>query len=278
MFKGFIRDFDLYEKEPNAIHFGSLYTKQITIPCAKEKDRTLRVWLPYNYDGVKRFGVIYMTDGQNAVDSYTSPYGEWDMEDHIQNLQDEGYEGFIIVGIDCPKNPSERMKEYAPYRMDQSIRFLHLKVYGREFAEFIVDTVKPLIDSHFMTKPDYNAFCGSSMGGLFSFYICSRYPEIFNFCISYSPAFCLYSKRSFLEHNKKWNPNPNVGTIYAFYAGGKDKFESKFARAAAMETEFLHNQGFTDKQVQNIYDADEIHHESAWSKYVEASLRFCLKK
>lgn len=271
-----IEGFELYTKTPNEIHFGSLYTKIIEIPCSKESERTLRVWLPEDYDDNKRYEVIYMTDGQNIVDAYTSGFGEWNMEDHIHNLQNKGLNGYILVGIDCPLKPKRRMEEYSPYKLApyHGTGKILFQIYGIKFAKYIVEEVKPLIDRTFKTIPESSGFAGSSMGGLFSFYISTAYPEIFKFALVFSPAICLIDKNQL----KKWFESLNVSVenfprLY-LYGGCKDKFESKFARSAQFVYDFLISKGFTDKDVGITIDKDEIHHESAWSKYVEKSLLF----
>ena len=56
--------------------------------------------------------VIYFSDGQNLVDRYLSAFGEWEFDKTVNRLMKEGYQGVIAVGIDCPKEPLERTKEF----------------------------------------------------------------------------------------------------------------------------------------------------------------------
>lgn len=271
-----IEGFELYTNTPNEIHFGSLYTRTIKISCSKESKRTLRVWLPEDYDDQKRYEVIYMTDGQNMVDACTSGYGEWNMEDHIHNLQKRGLNGYILVGIDCPLKPKRRMEEYSPYKLAPyhgKGKFL-FQVYGIKFAKCIIEEIKPLIDKTFKTISERSGFAGSSMGGLFSFYISTAYPEIFKFALCFSPAICLTDKNQLQKWFNSLNVNAEAFPRLYFYGGQKDKFESKFATSAINTYDFLISKGLTDKDVGITIDPNEIHHETAWSKYVEKSLLF----
>ena len=61
---------------------------------------------------------------------------------------------------------------------------------GEPYAEFITETLKPLIDETFRTKwqREYTGTAGSSMGGLIALYIGFRYNELFSRIGAFSPA------------------------------------------------------------------------------------------
>ena len=281
MYNKQIEGFTLFKKKPNAINYGSLYVKKIVIPCSFEKKRTLRVWLPEDYNGKKTFEVIYMSDGQNMVDKYTTAYGEWNMEDHIHNLQKKGLAGYILVGIDCCYDSKRRMEEYSPYNIEKEINKEPIKdfhAYGKEFAEYIVNNIKPLIDKTFKTIPERSGFIGSSMGGLFSFYISTTYPNIFKFALCYSSALCLYKKRTIKKWYKQWNPKPDNCPKLFIYSGAKDKFERNFVNCSKYLYKYLKKKGFNDNQVSLLIDKNAPHNEAAWSTHVEESLLFINKK
>ena len=56
---------------------------------------------------------------------------------------------------------------------------------------FIADTVKPIIDRDFRTRPEREAtgIAGLSLGGLISLYAYFRRPEVFGLAGVFSPAF-----------------------------------------------------------------------------------------
>ena len=147
---------------------------------------TRRIWLylPTGYATTgKRYPVMYMQDGQNIFDSYTSGYGEWGVDECLDSLIKNGRPGCIVVGID---NGLKRMTEYNPYD------FANFgKGEGDRYVDFISQTLKPFIDNHYRTLPsrENTIIAGSSMGGLISFYAMLKYPDVFGKAGIFSPAF-----------------------------------------------------------------------------------------
>ena len=274
-----IKVFKLDTRKNNGTHYGYLFYRYVKLPFASKKfqTRVVRIWVPGNFDIHKKYGVLYMSDGQNAVDENLSAYGEWDMEDHFKKLEKEGYPQFIIVGIDCPKNAKERTLEYLPGPCS-TFNFAYLKKYhGNKFADYVANELVPFINSRINVDPNLVGFCGSSMGGLISFYICSKYPEIFKFCISFSPAFFFFSKKHFLEqfHSEAFSKGCDK---YAFFIGGGDKLERHLRPNTDLMVSLLKEAGYNSNNLLYMVDESRIHHESTWSDFVEPALRFVLKK
>ena len=163
-----------------------------------EGDRTLIVYLPPGYEksGARRYPVLYMHDGQNLFDAATSFLGvEWQADETAERLIDAGrIEPIIIVGI---YNTGERMNEYTPWPDERR----HAGGRGERYAKFLVEEVKPFIDSTYRTQADrkHTAVAGSSLGGLISLYICEKYPETFSMCGVLSPALMWADKRIIRE-------------------------------------------------------------------------------
>lgn len=146
--------------------------------------RQRRVWiyLPAGYETSKvRYPVIYMHDGQNLFDEYTSGFGEWGVDEILDKLPSK--QESIIVGID--HGGSYRITEYDPYDSKYG------KGQGGEYVDFLAKTLKPYIDGHYRTKPGarYTTVAGSSMGGLISMYAGLKYPKVFGSAGVFSPAF-----------------------------------------------------------------------------------------
>lgn len=76
---------------------------------------------------------------------------------------------------------------------------------GDEYLRFIVEEVRPFIDSTYSTWGDaaHTFVSGSSCGGLISSYALCEYPEIF------SGAACLST------HSNLWNPHTDAGQTAA---------------------------------------------------------------
>jgi predicted alpha/beta superfamily hydrolase len=146
------------------------------------RQRRIWIYLPEDYESsYKKYPVIYMHDGQNLFDAYTSSYGEWGIDEMMDKLPTK--DQCIIVGVD--HGGEHRMSEYDPY--DSKYR----KAQGSEYVDFLVKTLKPYIDQHYRTKSGakHTTIAGSSMGGLISMYAVLKYPEVFGNGGIFSPSF-----------------------------------------------------------------------------------------
>jgi predicted alpha/beta superfamily hydrolase len=149
-------------------------------------NRSRRIWiyLPEGYATSRRnYPVLYMHDGQNLFDNLIAPFGEWGADEMMDSIKDSRQS--IIVAIDHGGNT--RLTEYNPY----TTRFG--KGEGDAYVDFIVQKLKPYIDSVYRTKSsrENTLIAGSSMGGLISFYAVVKYPNIFGGAGVFSPAFWL---------------------------------------------------------------------------------------
>ena len=162
--------------------------------------RTVRVWTPADYSADRKYDVIYMHDGQNLFDSsITWNHQEWGVDECMSELMSTGkIRPCIVVGID---NISEiRYEEYYPTAICSEIAPGVLpegfKPLGDEYLRFIVEEVKPFVDSLYSTWGDveHTFVMGSSCGGLISSYALCEYPEVFG------GAACLST------HCSLWNP------------------------------------------------------------------------
>lgn len=150
-------------------------------------DRNRRIWLylpPDYHESVDYYPVIYMHDGQNLFDAYTSYAGEWEVDESLNELFDEGHHVPIVVGIDNGGN--ERINEYTPWPNAQ-----YGGGQGALYIDFIVETLKPYIDENYRTMPerDYTALWGSSLGGLISHYGVLKFQDVFSKAGIYSPSY-----------------------------------------------------------------------------------------
>ena len=179
-------------------------------------NRHRRVWiyLPPNYEVTSEsYPVLYMHDGQNLFDESTSYAGEWEVDETLNELYKEKDLGLIVVGID--NADAKRLGEYSPWK--------HPSYGGGEgdaYLEFIVENLKPYIDTHYRTLKDKDntAMMGSSMGGLISHYAGLKYPNVFGKIGIFSPSFW-FSINSF--EYAALNSNIKNSKMY-FVVGGKE--------------------------------------------------------
>lgn len=240
---------------------GNLKIRERVWSPQLENERDLMVYLPPSYThSHKRYPVIYAQDGQNLFDRATGYLGqEWEMDQTMENLSHDGLEA-IVVGI--PHVGEGRVDEYNPLPGPQASR-------GEAYLKFVVETVKPLIDRDFRTRPDkkHTGLLGSSMGGLISLYGFFFHPHTFGLVGSLSPAFW-YASGGIYAAVKTAPFVP--GRIYLDH-GTK---ENSAARMYAL----LLDKGYkADHSLLYVKEEGGEHTEAAWARRLPSALRFLLR-
>lgn len=243
-------------KIPNAdvIQF-SVYAPQL------KKEKTIRVYLPCDYKtSVKIYPVFYMLDGQNLFDDVYSFAGEWGIDESMDSICKTKYPDAIIVGID--HGGAERNNEYSPW-----VNAQYGGGKGDAFAEFVVKTLKPHIDSVYRTLPDREntAIGGSSMGGLMSFYFVTQYNSVFSKALIFSPAFW-FANENFEEAQ---NYTSSLPTKMYFICGGLegDQYMNDMISIFTM----VKNKNLPGHTFRLSVESDAKHTESFWRKeFIEA--------
>ena len=230
------------------------------------KKRKIWIYLPPNYDNKKvKYPVIYMHDGQNLFDEATSGFGEWKVDEILNELAKKGGRGFIVVGI--AHGNSDRLKEYNPYDSQYG------KGEGKQYVDFLVKTLKPYIDKNYRTKKDFKntSIAGSSMGGLISMYAVVRYPKIFGNAGVFSPAFWI--GKSILDDLKIAQHQIRNHKIY-FVAGEQ---ESKTMVSDMKDVYQILNPSGKYKNIRLLTKTDGEHKEWFWSREFVDFYKFIAK-
>lgn len=242
-------------------------------PAVKSNDlleRNLIVWLPPNYDENpdQRYPVLYMHDGQNIFDPSTSFIGiDWQIDETADSLIRLGeIPPVIIVGI---FNTSDRTVEYTPGEK------------GSAYMDFVVNTVKPLIDNTYRTQSEReNTFVGgSSAGGIISFMLVWEYPEIFSKAICMSPAF-----RNPDGFNYQFNYVTTVqntesvpDNVFFYMDNGGVDLEALLQPGIDEMLLALDAKGFRlDTDFVFVKDPEATHNEAAWAKRFPDALKIIL--
>ena len=225
------------------------------------KYRHIWVYLPPGYNKSKtRFPVMYMQDGQNVFDEYTSAYGEWGADECLDSLIAAGKPGCIIVAIE--NGQMERMSEYNPYEFTwkrDSVKTFPPQ--GDEYLKDIIETLKPFIDKKYRTLPskENTIITGSSMGGLISYYAAIKYPDVFGKAGIFSPAFWTASGIDSLTDA--------IGNYmkgkYFFYMGGKEGGSYVDDMKRIREKVGKNSSAF----IYSVIDPEAEHNEKAWRKW-----------
>lgn len=159
----------------------------------KGKNRPLHIWLPEGYHlSEKRYPVMYFFDGHNLFRDEDATYGKsWGMRDFLNGWSKE----IIVVGIECGHEGYERLSEYLPYPAAKGSHFAQFDPMGQATMDWIVQEIKPYIDSKYRTIPfrECTAIGGSSMGGLMALYAAVHYNQWFSkaACVSSAIGFCI---------------------------------------------------------------------------------------
>ncbi|ALJ01606.1 hypothetical protein DC20_20540 [Rufibacter tibetensis] len=221
-----------------------------------EKSRRIWLYLPPNYaTSGKKYPVLYMHDGQNLFDSFYSFSGEWGIDESLnEQFENEGRE-VIVVGID--NGGEERMNEYTPWN--------NMKMGGGKgdaYVDFLVQTLKPYIDSHYRTLPgkEHTGIAGSSMGGLISLYAALKYPDVYSKAGIFSPAF--WVSPEFYKYAAKTKPSKD---LKIFLVAGAKEGEKMVPDMKRMRDVLL-NQGLKPSNLKYEVHEDGEHKEAYWQR------------
>jgi predicted alpha/beta superfamily hydrolase len=240
--------------------------------------RDILVHLPPSHCEIpgKRYPVIYAQDGQNLFDRATSFIGEWEADETMQALERVLRLEAIIVGI--PNAGFDRLNEYSPFRDDE-----YGGGRGDAYLDFVVNTVKPIIDRDFLTQPGRatTGILGSSMGGLISLYGFLKRNDVFGFCASMSPAYW-FADKAILNYVQNASPRP--GRIYLDSGTGEKSSPGPlggiarcFCDDVQLVRDLLIEKGFRlDADVWYVQEINGVHSEATWARRLPLALRFLL--
>ncbi|MBN2982101.1 alpha/beta hydrolase-fold protein [Cohnella algarum] len=157
-----------------------------------DNERELFVYLPPGYDAPgnegERYPALYMHDGQHAFRA-DDRGGSWEARETADRLIAEGkIRPLIIVAV--ANVASARIAEYM-----HPVPGLG-EVYGAAgrgdlYERFLIEEVKPFIDREFRTLPgpEDTGVLGSSAGGLVSYNLGFRRPDVFGLVGALCPFF-----------------------------------------------------------------------------------------
>ncbi len=257
---------------------------EMTFPYSDKREKRVRVFVPEHEEG-ETMPVVYMTDGQNLFDDDNVRFGCWYTRESVRAIKSISGKSAVIVGIHNDGAPIERANELTPASigdlivtpdMPEEIK-KQLCASGEVFDGFVINTLMPAVEKQFPVKTgrENTAFCGSSSGGLESFYIVMSHPDIFSAGGVFSPVFMVYERNSL----RKWIISKMQGIkelpyLY-FYAGGADDMEKQIASDTELVCDILGEHYPTDL-LNKIFLPDKPHHESAWETTFYDFLRIFL--
>jgi uncharacterized protein len=234
----------------------------------KNEMRTIRILLPNNYHQQSdAYPVLYMHDGQNLFEDELAYGGHsWGIDEVLKELH---LDHVIVVGID---NSPDRLFEYSPWKSSpfvSKITYIETGGQGDIYADFLVHTVKPFIESNYRVKTGYHntMIAGSSMGAYISAYIASKYPQLFSVAGIFSLA-SWFNEEPFLNYidsaklpadqryfisigrnETSYEPEKNFNNIYL---SNSRNFKALLEKKGILDIKYI--------------ETDDMHHELAWNK------------
>lgn len=252
------------------------------------------VWVPVTTDTEMRYPVIYMHDGQNLFDATTTWNGQsWEMDRAMCELINSGNSRpAIIVGIHS--DPEKRVSQLMPQKavcnagLDELMAEVKLKgqpVMGDAYADFVVNTLKPVIDSSYPVLPglEDTSVMGSSMGGLMSLYLICEYPEVFGAagCLSTHWYGSLEAGDAFgnalMNYMREKLPSSDNYKIY--FDHGTSTIDAYYGPWNTQALLIAQQKGYNyGVNLDSYVDSGAPHNEAAWAARVARPLTFLLSK
>ena len=256
--------------------------------------RTIRVYVPANYDSTARYDVLYMHDGTMLFDaSITWNHQEWGVDEAMDSLIALGYiRPTIVVGIDNRTAMMERVAEYCPDDVQQLLPE-GKQLYdglgtpkGNDYLRFLIEEVKPFIDSVYSTYPEreHTWIMGSSCGGLISSYALCKYPNVF------AGAACMstHSTLAVVEDNPDEDAitayrtylqqNIPVNSALLYFDRGDQTSDAYYADSQDAINAMLTANGWDSAHFEYRFFPGHAHEEKFWRARLDIPLRFLLKR
>ena len=264
--------------------------------------RNVDVWLPAGYDPKKRYGVLYMHDGQMMFDSSLTWNKQcWQVDETVAKLIDTKKIGsYIVVGVwnggitrhpdYFPQKPFEALTQEEKDRITRELQekgrtTATFQPVSDNYLKFLVEELKPYIDRHYSTRtdPSHTAIAGSSMGGLISLYAICEYPNVFGMAAGLSTHWpgtfsvegnpFIPAMRRYLQENL---PDPKKHRIYL--DAGDQELDALYPPLLKGVEAILLQQGYTDSTGRTRVIAGTGHSERAWSARLPAVIGYLLGK
>lgn len=237
----------------------------IKLPYPDKGDRTVWVYVPSHNDGEK-LHVVYMTDGQNLFNENSTPHGSWEVVKAVENEQKNGVGGAVIVGIDNGNvwRDSELTPNSVGEVQHRDMLCEDFKPEGEIFDGFLMNTVIPYVENNFPVCTDRQrvAVCGSSSGGLMSFFSAVEHHEKFGYAGVFSPAFLCYTRVDW----EKYLQNKIAGNMpYLYiYTGNGDELEEMIFESTEKLYELLEQSFYPYDRMNEVILFENQHNEKAW--------------
>jgi len=257
---------------------SSLYAERL------DRELELLAYLPPAYEtSAREYPVVYMHDGRNLFDDRLSYSGEWQVDETMEELADEGLEA-IVVGI--PNADDDRGAEYSPVEPTgtgvEDAPYDSEELPGGdadEYLAFLAERVVPGVEDSFRTKSDrdHRGLAGSSLGGLVSLYGYFEYPDLYGFAGVMSPAFW-WTEGQIFDYVADQSRVP--GRLYIDVGNDETPdspdLSARYREEARRMVDLLAELGYGEDELEFVLEDGAVHHEDAWARRFPDAVRFLL--
>ncbi len=265
----------VYDNPEKEINF-----KTVSLKYGDTKKKIF-IWTPDDYNKNSKdtkYSVIYMCDGQNLFDSYSTNYGCWNVAESAESMMANSNHKCIIVGID--DGDGNRDSELTPNigKLSPTAGEEFVNGTGKVYCDFLVNTVMPYISKNYNVYTDRKntSVCGSSSGGIEAFYIGMEHPDKFSSIGALSPAFLLFEEDVWDKYLKKIDFKGNHPLVY-IYNGQGDQLESELYVGAKDMITYLEKINYpADKVVFKEYK-EASHNEIFWRAIFPDFLKYTFR-
>lgn len=276
------------EPAPSQVVFHRQFQSQF-VPA-----RTIRVWLPAGYCDKQRYDVLYMHDGKMLFDaSITWNHQEWCVDETMDSLVSNSLiRPTIVVGIDNLPETYDRVSEYCPDDVSELLpegKALYgglLPMNGNNYLRFLMEEVKPFIDSVYSTYPEreHTWIMGSSCGGLISSYALCKYPQAFagaacmstHSTLAADPAHpdqdAIDAYRNYLKAHIPAN------SVKLYFDRGDQTLDANYEASQDAINAMLTAEGWDDAHFMYRFFPGHAHEENYWKARLHIPLQFLLAR
>lgn len=236
----------------------NLFSKELN------REKQVYIYLPKNYSNTsKSYPVLYMHDGQNLFDDQTAYMNRsWRIIDLYR--QNPDMIELIIVGINS--DDVARADELIPYQFNYKEDI----IWGgeaRKYLDFIVKTVKPMIDSKYRTLKDASntGLMGSSFGGVNTLFASVAYSDYFTRfgCLSNALMYGFYPKLKQDLLDKEYHSIKKLYMDVGDSETNQDEWNNIYVTYNDEVYDILKGKIEPDKLTYQVIK-NGIHHESSW--------------
>lgn len=234
--------------------------------------RNVRIYIPRGYDNSpgRRYPVVYLHDGENVF-SPGGVFGSWDADLTATREMSQGrMREAILVGV-LGNNTSmtSRIIEYLP----PTDSYLGTPGRADAYGRFLIDNVRPTIDTHFRTWNDRRntLVLGSSMGGLVSAYLAFS-TNVFGSAGIFSPAY--WTAPNF----QAWveNSSTHGARLYNDFGTEEGSTEGVWNDFWNVRASLLRDGYAESLDLLTRIGCGQAHNEAAWTARLPEAFRFLL--